>query len=55
MKKCGHERLRINTEEDGCYWVSCSYCNVFGPAKHSRFAAMVAFALKLLDQGKRKK
>lgn len=48
--KCKHILFEIHTEPDGCFWISCNHCNVTGPAKHSRFAAMIAFALKLLDE-----
>lgn len=49
--RCKHDLLEVRTERDRCYWVECRRCNRHkGPKKHSRAIALVAYAVKLVDQ-----
>jgi len=52
---CDHNFLTVNSEPDRCFWIACRSCPVHGPKKNTRTLALIAFAMKLVNQHPRKK
>jgi hypothetical protein len=50
QRKCQHNRLEVETEDDGCYWVWCAHCGKMGPKKHSRVLALLAWIVRISNK-----
>lgn len=55
LKNCKHDRLQVVREKDRCRRVLCLDCRKFGPRKHSRLLAILAFELQRSDGHPRRK
>ena len=53
--KCRHRLLKVNTEADGCSWVTCIQCPAKGPKKPSYTLALVAWLASRVSQHPRRK
>jgi hypothetical protein len=49
-RRCDHCMLTVRTERDRCSWVHCDKCGKEGPRKHSVLLALIAWAVKTVDQ-----
>lgn len=54
QRGCMHRNWTICDEDDGCYWVECSWCGKRGPHKHSLAIAVMAWIVRLADQHPRR-
>lgn len=53
--RCKHRVIYVETEDDRCSWVVCSFCGKKGPRKHSYTLALIAWALHVCNQHPRGK
>lgn len=52
--KCQHRVLHVIRERDRCSYVKCASCGKVGPKKHSYLLALIAWIVRVGDQGIRK-
>lgn len=53
-RRCTHRSITVRTERDRCSWVHCDQCDKEGPRKHSYTLALIAWALKVVNQHPRR-